>query len=62
LRILSLVGLYGVYLFWLGASSLMKAPDEKSVPYTAAVVACGVVIYIVAFVVVRAIAFGAAWV
>ncbi|HYA71721.1 MAG TPA: Yip1 family protein [Roseiarcus sp.] len=61
LRILSILGLYSFYLFWLGVPALMKAPDDKSVPYTAAVVVCGIVIYIVIFLVVGAIAFGTAW-
>lgn len=27
---LRILGLYGLYLFWLGIPALMKAPDEKS--------------------------------
>jgi hypothetical protein len=42
-----LAALYGLYLFWLGVPALMKAPAEKSVPYTAAVVVCGIVISLV---------------
>ncbi len=56
LRILGILGLYSLYLFWLGVPVLMKAPDEKSVPYTAAVVVCGIVIFVVIAAIVRAIA------
>jgi hypothetical protein len=42
-----LAALYGLYLFWLGVPTLMKAPDEKSVLYTAAVVVCAIVVLIV---------------
>ena len=44
LRLLGILGLYGVYLFWLGVPVLMKAPNERSVLYTAAVAVCGIVI------------------
>jgi hypothetical protein len=30
LRVLGVLGLYGVYLFWLGALVLMKVPNERS--------------------------------
>ncbi len=55
LRIFGILGLYGVYLFWLGVPTLMKAPDEKSVPYAASVVLCGIVLSIVVGAIVRAI-------
>jgi hypothetical protein len=61
LRILGILGLYGFYLFWLGVPALMKAPDDKSIPYTAAVLVSGIVIYVVIFFVVGAMAFGTAW-
>jgi Yip1-like protein len=44
LRPLGILGLYGVYLFWLGVPALMKAPKESSTPYTGAVAICGIVI------------------
>jgi hypothetical protein len=48
LAILVLLGwLYGLYLLWLGVPALMKAPDEKSVPYTAAVAVCVIVVFVV---------------
>jgi hypothetical protein len=54
LRLLGILGLYGVYIFWLGVPVLMKAPNEKSAPYTAAVAVCGVVISLVAASILRA--------
>ena len=55
LKILGILGLYSLYLFWLGVPALMRAPAEKSVPYTAAVVVCAIVLSLVISVVVRAI-------
>ncbi len=46
-RWLGILGLYSLYLFWLGVPVLMKAPSDKSAPYTAAVVVCGIVIFVV---------------
>jgi hypothetical protein len=56
LRILGILGLYSLYLFWLGVPVLMKAPADRSVPYTAAVVVCGIVISLVIGAIVHAIA------
>lgn len=36
-------GLYSVYLLYTGIPVLMKAPSEKSVGYTAALLVCGIV-------------------
>jgi hypothetical protein len=47
LRILAILGLYGLYLLWLGIPVLMKSPREKSLLYAAAIVVCAVVIAIV---------------
>jgi hypothetical protein len=47
LRFLGVLGLYGLYLLWLGLPPLMKAPAEKSIGYAAAVVVCAIVISIV---------------
>ena len=47
LRFLTILGLYGLYLLWLGIPVLMKSPQEKSVAYTAAVVVIAIVIGIV---------------
>ena len=47
LRMLGALGLYGLYIFWLGVPELMKAPADKIVPYTAAAVVSGNVITLV---------------
>lgn len=57
LHILRILGLYGLYLFWLGLPVLMRAPDDKSAPYAAAVVVCGIVLSLV----VGAIVFAITW-
>lgn len=41
------VALYSIYLVYTGIPVLMKAPQEKAMGYTAAVIACGVVVAIV---------------
>jgi hypothetical protein len=53
LRFLTLLGLYSVYLFWAGASPLMKVPQGKAIGYTAAV-AVSLVILTVLFLVILA--------
>jgi hypothetical protein len=47
LRLLAILGLYGLYLLWLGLPPLMKAPQEKSTGYAAAVVVCAIIISLV---------------
>ena len=47
LRLLSILGLYGLYLLWVGLPPLMKAPQEKSTGYAAAVVVCAIIISLV---------------
>jgi len=47
LSFLWILGLYGLYLMWLGLPPLMQAPRDKALPYSAAVVVCAVVIQIV---------------
>ena len=47
LGVLRILGLYGLYLFWIGAPMLMKVPEDKSIAYTAAVVVCSLVVWIV---------------
>jgi hypothetical protein len=39
--------LYGLYLLYLGLPRLMKCPADKAVPYTAVVVVCAIVMWIV---------------
>jgi hypothetical protein len=36
-------GLFGIYLLWLGLPRLMKASDDKAVPYVAATAGCAIV-------------------
>jgi len=47
LRVLGILGLYGLYLFWVGLPMLMKSPEDKSITYIGAVVVCGIVVWIV---------------
>jgi hypothetical protein len=47
LGILSILGLYSIYLLYTGIPVLMKAPQEKSLGYTVAVVIAAVVIFVV---------------
>jgi ABC-type dipeptide/oligopeptide/nickel transport system permease component len=45
---LALLGaLYGFYLLYRGIPVLMKAPDDKAMPYTAVVVVAAVVLFFV---------------
>ena len=44
LSVLTLVGLYGGYLLWLGLPPLMQAPRGKALPYAGAVVLCAFII------------------
>lgn len=48
LSILSLAGLYSLYLLYLGLPLLMKAPDDKSIPYVVVVVIAAIVLAVVA--------------
>jgi hypothetical protein len=47
LSFLSILGLYGLYLMWLGLPPLMQAPRDKALPYAAAVVVSAVILAIV---------------
>lgn len=47
LRWLGILGLYGVYLLYLGLPELMKSPSEKAVVYTVVVIVCAIVIFMV---------------
>ena len=48
LGILALLGgLYSLYLLYLGLPRLMKAPDEKAIPYTVVVIIVAIVIMVV---------------
>jgi hypothetical protein len=48
LGVLSLLGLYSFYLFYTGATPLMKVPQDKAIAYTAVTVVCAVVLSLVA--------------
>ena len=55
----SLLGLYSVYLMYVGLPVLMKAPVEKSIGYTAVVFVVAIVFYIVTgAIVAMVVAFG----
>ena len=47
LSFLALLGLWSLYLLYLGLPVLMKAPPERALTYTAAVVIAAIVIYFV---------------
>lgn len=48
LGILALLGaLYGIYLLYLGLPRLMRCPDDKAIGYTAVVVICAIVVFVV---------------
>jgi hypothetical protein len=47
LRVLGVLGLYSLYLLFLGLPVLMKAPEDKALGYTAVVVICAVVLFMV---------------
>ena len=49
LSIFGVVGLYSVYLLYLGLPRLMRAPEDKAVAYTAVVVAAAIALWIVIF-------------
>ena len=45
--LLSLVGLYSIYLLYVGLPRTMKSPEQQSVGYTAVVVILGIVVFII---------------
>jgi hypothetical protein len=45
LRLLTILGLYTLYLLYLGLPVLMKSPRDKVVPYTAMVIVAAVVLF-----------------
>jgi hypothetical protein len=47
LSFLAILGLYGLYLLWLGLPQLMRTPAEKSIWYTITIVICAIVVAIV---------------
>jgi hypothetical protein len=47
LNFLTILGLYGFYLLWLGLPPLLEAPREKAFGYACAVLVCAVVLALV---------------
>ncbi|HEU5217528.1 MAG TPA: Yip1 family protein [Gemmatimonadales bacterium] len=47
LGILTILGLYSLYLLFLGLPILMKSPEDKSLGYTVVTILCGIVVYFV---------------
>jgi hypothetical protein len=45
LSFLAILGVYSLYLLYLGLPILMKAPKEKALAYTAVVILCGIVLF-----------------
>jgi len=54
LSILSILGLYSLYLLWLGIPTLMKVPADRAIGYTAAVV---VIMFVIMFVLILVLGF-----
>lgn len=50
---LSIVGIYGLYLFYIGVTPLMKIPADKAIGYTAAVIVAGIVAALIVSAVLR---------
>jgi len=55
LGFLTILGLYGLYLLYLGLPPLMKTPPEKAIWYTVVSVVCAIIVWIVLFSVITAI-------
>jgi Yip1 domain len=53
LSVLSILGLYSVYLLWLGLPVLMKVPQDRATGYTAAVVG---ILFLVGIVIIFVVA------
>jgi hypothetical protein len=47
LGFLRILGLYSLYVFWVGLPALMKPPPDNTAPYSAATVVCWIVLWIV---------------
>lgn len=52
----ALIGLYGLYLLYLGLPVLMKVPQDKALGYTVVVVIVAIVLFVIAGMVVGALA------
>jgi len=59
LGILSIVGLYSLYLLFIGLPVMMKSPQDKSLGYTVVVILCAIVLFaIVGAITSRMMGFG----
>jgi hypothetical protein len=47
LRLLSILGLYSLYLLYLGLPTLMKTPREKAMGYTVVVILAAIVLFMI---------------
>jgi hypothetical protein len=47
LSILTILGLYSLYLFYLGVPVLMRVPQDRTIPYGIAVIVCAVIVWLV---------------
>ena len=47
LRFLAILGVYSLYLLYLGLPVVMKSPREKALAYTAVVVLAAIVLFVV---------------
>jgi Yip1-like protein len=47
LRLLTILGLYSLYLLYLGLPIVMKAPREKAMAYTAVIILAAIVLFMV---------------
>jgi hypothetical protein len=55
LRFLTILGLYGLYLLYLGLPPVMKTPPEKAIWYTIVIVICAIIVSLLIGAVVTAI-------
>jgi hypothetical protein len=55
LRFLSILGLYGFYLFYTGLGPVMGTPEDKRLPYTLAVVVAALIVFFIVGTLVRAL-------
>jgi len=49
LSALTILGLYSLYLFYLGLPVLMRTPPERAIGYVLAVIVCAIVVWILIF-------------
>lgn len=47
LMMLSIVGIYSLYLFWVGLPRLMKVAEDKAVVYTLIVIVAAIVVFVI---------------